>query len=96
MKSIAFMSQKGGSGKTTLAVHAAVAALEAGERVVIVDTDPQGSAMTWREARKIEAPIVVASAASGLQKVLDAAMGDGMTLAIIDTAPRTPHPMPPG
>ncbi|MER2554860.1 MAG: ParA family protein, partial [Thauera sp.] len=38
MKTIAFLSQKGGSGKTTLAVHTAVAALEDGQRVVIVDT----------------------------------------------------------
>jgi chromosome partitioning protein len=34
MQSLAFMTQKGGSGKTTLAVHVAVAAGEAGERVV--------------------------------------------------------------
>jgi len=47
MKTIAFLSQKGGSGKTTLAVHTAVAATEDGERVVIVDTDIQHSATTW-------------------------------------------------
>ena len=40
MHLIAFLSQKGGSGKTTLAVHAAVAAQEAGERVILIDTDP--------------------------------------------------------
>jgi chromosome partitioning protein len=51
MKTIAFLSQKGGSGKTTLAVHTAVAAQENGERVVVVDTDMQKSAATWSEAR---------------------------------------------
>jgi chromosome partitioning protein len=39
MKVLAFLGQKGGSGKTTLAVHTAVAAQEGGENVVIVDTD---------------------------------------------------------
>jgi chromosome partitioning protein len=87
MKSIAFMSQKGGSGKTTLAVHTAVAALESGERVVIVDTDMQKSALTWREARAHDTPIVVAVAAIELDQVLRAAQGDGMSLAIVDTAP---------
>ena len=56
MKTLAFLSQKGGSGKTTLAVHAAVAAHEDGERVVIVDTDIQRSATTWSEAREAVAP----------------------------------------
>ena len=39
MKTLAFLGQKGGSGKTTLAVHTAVAAQESGEQVVIIDTD---------------------------------------------------------
>jgi chromosome partitioning protein len=50
------MTQKGGSGKTTLAVHVAVAAGEAGERVVIVDTDPQRSASTWGGSRQQDTP----------------------------------------
>jgi chromosome partitioning protein len=44
MRSVAFLSQKGGSGKTTLAAHVAVAAGEAKEKVVLIDTDPQASA----------------------------------------------------
>jgi chromosome partitioning protein len=60
MKTIAFLSQKGGSGKTTLAVHTAVAALEDGQRVVIVDTDIQRSATMWSEAREAETPLVAA------------------------------------
>ena len=46
MKKIAFLSQKGGSGKTTLAVHIAVAAAQS-ENVLLIDTDPQGSASAW-------------------------------------------------
>jgi chromosome partitioning protein len=87
MKSIAFLSQKGGSGKTTLAVHTAVAAQEDGERVAIVDTDIQRSATTWGEARGDETPIVATSAAAELSKVMKAARHDAMTLCIIDTAP---------
>ncbi|MEM5583994.1 ParA family partition ATPase [Roseibium sp. AS2] len=45
--------QKGGSGKTTLAVHLAVAlARHSGEPVAILDVDPQGSLGTWYEARE--------------------------------------------
>lgn len=87
MKKIAFLAQKGGSGKTTLVVHAAVAAAEAGERVVVIDTDPQKSATVWRDARAQETPIVATAAAADLGRVLDAAANEGMTLAIVDTAP---------
>jgi chromosome partitioning protein len=89
MRSIAFLSQKGGSGKTTLTVHVAVAALEARARVVVIDTDPQKSATVWSEAREAQTPVVVASSASDLAKVLQAAEQDQMTLAIVDTAPHT-------
>ena len=87
MKSIAFLSQKGGSGKTTLAVHTAVTAQESGENVVVIDTDPQQSAMTWAEARTTDVPPVAAINANEIQKVFDAAKAEAMTLAIVDTAP---------
>ncbi|WP_312283925.1 AAA family ATPase [Candidatus Igneacidithiobacillus taiwanensis] len=87
MKKIAFLSQKGGSGKTTLAVHTAVAATEAGERVVVIDTDPQKSATVWGETRSQDTPIVATTAATDLDRVLDAASHERMTLAIVDTAP---------
>jgi chromosome partitioning protein len=87
MKKIAFLSQKGGSGKTTLAVHTAVAACESGERIVVIDTDPQKSATAWGNARPQHSPIVATAAASELGRVLDAADRERMTLAIVDTAP---------
>jgi chromosome partitioning protein len=87
MKKIAFLAQKGGSGKTTLAVHTAVAATEAGERVVVIDTDPQKSATVWGEAREIAHPVVATAAASELGRVIEAANKEQMTLAIVDTAP---------
>lgn len=87
MQTIAFFSQKGGSGKTTLAVHAAVAAQESGKRVVIVDTDSQKSATTWGVARTTATPVVATAAATDLVRVLDAAREEQMTVAIVDTAP---------
>lgn len=87
MNVIAFLSQKGGSGKTTLVVHTAVAAYEAGCRVVVVDTDPQKSASTWRDARGAAEPMVATAAPSELARVLKAARAEPVDLVIIDTAP---------
>ena len=87
MKVLAFLSQKGGAGKTTLAVHTAVAAHEAGVAVVLIDTDPQRSASVWGDARQGAAPIVATAGVSELERVLKAALGDGMALAIVDAAP---------
>jgi len=87
MNVIAFLSQKGGSGKTTLVVHTAVAAYEAGCRVVVVDTDPQKSASTWRNARGAAEPMVATAAPSELARVLKAARAEPVDLVIIDTAP---------
>lgn len=87
MKTLAFLSQKGGSGKTTLAVHTAVAAQEDGEQVVIVDTDPQQSAAAWSRSRQAETPVVAVAPAVSLAEVMEAACDEAMTLAIVDTAP---------
>jgi chromosome partitioning protein len=87
MKTLAFLSQKGGSGKTTLAVHTAVAAQENRERVMIVDTDIQQSATTWKKARAGETPTLVTVLPASLSDVMKAARHDAMTLCIIDTAP---------
>ncbi len=43
--------RKGGAGKTTLALHLAVAWAGAGRRVAVVDVDPQGSLRRWAEER---------------------------------------------
>lgn len=87
MKTIAFLSQKGGSGKTTLAVHCAVAAMEAGERVFVVDTDPQQSVTSWGKSRAVEAPVIATTSAVALLRVFSAARQEDMGLAIVDTAP---------
>lgn len=51
MKVITVISQKGGAGKTTLAVHLAAAGTGAGLTALILDTDPQATASHWSEWR---------------------------------------------
>lgn len=52
MAVISLLNQKGGVGKTTLAVHVAMALARHGRRVLLVDADPQHSALDWQEARE--------------------------------------------
>jgi chromosome partitioning protein len=51
MRVIAVLNQKGGSGKTTIATHLARALQLAGKDVLLVDSDPQGSARDWAAVR---------------------------------------------
>lgn len=51
MKTVAVVSQKGGSGKTTIAAHLAVCAERKGNPTIIIDLDPQGSAVKWHKRR---------------------------------------------
>ncbi|ODP36787.1 ParA family partition ATPase [Sphingomonas turrisvirgatae] len=48
---VAFLNQKGGVGKTTLALHLAGAWSTRGRRVLVVDADPQASALDWADQR---------------------------------------------
>src|SRR5437660_10681664 len=56
---LALVTQKGGSGKSTLAVGIAVAAMGNGERVAVVEADPQGTISKWKERRDNPYPRVV-------------------------------------
>ncbi|RUV29963.1 AAA family ATPase, partial [Mesorhizobium sp. M5C.F.Ca.IN.020.32.2.1] len=48
---IALLNQKGGAGKTTLALHLAGEWARRGSRVTLIDADPQGSALDWSQQR---------------------------------------------
>ena len=89
MKTIAVVSQKGGAGKTTLAIHLAVAATRAGMNTVVIDLDPQASSAKWGDRRQAELPVVLSAHASRLPHVLDTAQTTGGEFAIIDTAPHS-------
>jgi chromosome partitioning protein len=85
MRTLAFVTQKGGSGKSTLATSLAVAAMEAGERVFMLDMDPQRSLMNWAQLRSTDDLPVEAVTAGRLAPTLAALEKGGFTLAIIDT-----------
>src|SRR5262245_39683242 len=55
---IVLATQKGGSGKTTLAIGLALAALQAGQNVRMIDTDSQGTLSKWQVRRGIAEPVV--------------------------------------
>lgn len=52
MKTIAVLNQKGGAGKTTIATHLATALQHSGHSVLLIDSDPQGSARDWAAVRE--------------------------------------------
>ena len=87
MKTIAIISQKGGAGKTTLAVHLATAAATAGHITAIIDLDPQGTAASWGDRRPADAPEVISGQAARLSTLLEAAEANGAACLILDTAP---------
>ena len=88
MRVLAFASQKGGSGKTTLSGHIAVQAELAGAGpVVLIDTDPQGSLSDWWNERDAPVPAFAQTNVSRLLTDLDELRAQGFKLAVIDTPP---------
>lgn len=85
---IGVLNQKGGAGKTTIATNLAAVVAKAGNRVLLVDADPQGSAMTWSSAREAE-PLfpVISMAKPTLHRDLPEIAAD-YDVVIIDGAPR--------
>jgi len=86
MQTLVFYSSKGGGGKTTLCVHAAVAASATGS-VAVLDCDPQGSSMAWAGARQAAAPVVVPCSPGRIREGIEAARDDGHVYCFVDAPP---------
>ena len=86
MRSVAVFSQKGGSGKSTIAIHLAVMAAR-GHRVLLVDADPQQTVATWGASRTRPDPMVVRADPTNLPEVLQAARQERFELVFVDCPP---------
>ena len=86
MRTLSVLSCKGGTGKTTLALHLAVAAQAAGRSVLVADLDRQRSAVDWRREREQIRPDVEEAKPGSLFTLQQAAHRLGTELMIIDTA----------
>jgi chromosome partitioning protein len=85
MRTVAFVSQKGGCGKSTLATCLAVAAQEAGERVFVFDMDPKKSIVRWGSKRNDPHLPVEAVSAARLPAALTALSKRNISLVLVDT-----------
>jgi len=88
MYTVALVAQKGGTGKTTLAVSLAVAAGQVGLTSIIVDLDPQATACNWKDRRKGDGPVVIDAQPARLAAALGKAAENGVDFAVIDTPAR--------
>src|SRR5258708_6761783 len=87
MQTIVLATQKGGSGKTTLAIGLALAAIQAGHTVRLIETDSQGTLSNWQSRRSYAEPIVEPVYSAGeIEQRLQSLDQSGVTLTIVDTA----------
>ncbi len=87
MKVLALVSSKGGSGKSTIAAYVAVAAVQAGKRVVILDADPQGSLSAWSGRRQTGDVGVISIEPSKVPEAVKRIRERGtVDLVVVDTA----------
>ncbi|MCJ8510288.1 AAA family ATPase [Rhizobium lemnae] len=85
MITVAFCTQKGGTGKTTIATALAVAAHRAGKKSALLDLDPQTNAVNWFDRREGDGPDVASIQPGAIRRSLDAYRGLGMDWVFIDT-----------
>ena len=82
---LAFVSQKGGAGKTTLALNIAAYAARSGRKVTVLDCDPNCSAVVWSDLRSDAAPEVRYCPYLRLDREIERARTKGTDLILIDT-----------
>lgn len=87
MPVVAIVSQKGGSGKTTMALHLATCAAYAKKASLVIDIDPQATASAWGDWRGDFLPEIVTSPPARLAKTIQNAEKKGSEFFVIDTPP---------
>lgn len=88
MRIITLVTQKGGAGKTTLAINCAIAADLKKKRVLILDLDPQASSEGWYQDRESESPRLVRIESWSLPEAIVKARAAKYDYVIIDTPGR--------
>lgn len=88
MSIIAIVSQKGGSGKTTLTLHLATIGAHEGRKSCVIDTDPQATAAAWGDWRGGDyLPLIVTCPPTRLARTVEKAVETGCDMVVIDTPP---------
>ena len=85
---IGILNQKGGAGKTTIALHLAHALALQDYQVMLIDADPQGSSRDWATARESDAPFSVIGLDRPIIHKEISKLSQGYDYVIIDGAPR--------
>lgn len=89
MRVVSLLAQKGGVGKTTLALHWAVEAERQGYgRVAVIDTDKQASAAKWALRRSADTPVMLQAPENTLADAIEACRQADIDLVFVDTMPR--------
>lgn len=83
----AVIMEKGGVGKTTIALNLAVAALQNGRNAAVIDIDPQATASNWTDRRADEKPWVVPTLTARLGHAIEQAKRQGVDFIVVDTPP---------
>jgi chromosome partitioning protein len=90
MFTMSLVGQKGGTGRTTVALGLAVAVSFAGMVTAFIDVDPQATATSWKDRREAEKPAVASAQATRLKQTLETARNGGDEFVMIDTAGPAP------
>src|SRR5262245_34704180 len=88
MRKWGFIQQKGGSGKSTICLNLSVVAETKGEKVLVIDLDPQGTAVFWSTTRGTNKPTVIDALPEKLPDIFKAAAELGATLCMLDAPSR--------
>lgn len=87
MRTLAVLSRKGGTGKSTVAIHLTVAAWSSRRKTLLCDMDPQRSSMEWRRERSGDGPEVIEAKGGALFSIRQSAQRTGVDLIVMDTRP---------